>query len=50
MSLFREVMYAKAPVLKGHDAFYDDYSFLNEVDCPTEAMIHNYQLMKLKEF
>ena len=50
MSLFREVMYSKAPVLKSHEEFYGDYSMLNAVDCPTEAMIQNYQLTKLKMF
>lgn len=50
MSLFREVMYSKAPILKSHSEFYDDYSALNAVDCPTEEMIQNYQLTKLKMF
>ena len=50
MSLFREVMYSKAPVLKMHSEFYGDYSSLNNVDCPSEQMIQEYQLAKLKEF
>ena len=39
MSLFREVMYSKAPILKMHSEFYGDYSSLNNVDCPSEQMI-----------
>lgn len=50
MSLFREVMYSKAPITKGHDSFYGDYSYLNAVEAPSDSMIQDYQLMKLKEF
>lgn len=50
MSLFREIMYSNAPILKIHSEFYGDYERFNSVEAPTSQMIANYQMQKLMSF
>lgn len=50
MSLFRNIMYSTAPILKTQNSFYGNYDYLNAVGCPTPNEIYNYQYLKLREF
>ena len=50
MSLYREVLYAKAPVLKFHNDFFGDYEELKNINAPTANEIASFQKQKLMEF
>jgi len=51
MSLFRNIMYANAPILKKQTEFFGEYSYLNRFsDIPDANAIHDYQLKKLMDF
>lgn len=50
MSLFRNVMYSDAPILKQQQKFFGYYEDLNKISSPTEEAIRKFQLDKLKLF
>lgn len=50
MSLFRNIMYSTAPILKNQNIFYGEYDYLNAAGCPSDDDIYNYQYLKLREF
>lgn len=50
MSLYREIMYSTAPVLRHHDQFYGAYTDLNSVKAPTNNEIASLQEAKLREY
>lgn len=50
MSLFREIMYSNAPVLKQNSEFYGNYERFNSLEAPSSQMIANYQMQKLMDF
>lgn len=50
MSLFRNIMYSNAPILKQYNSFYGQYDYLNAAGCPSDSDIYNYQYFKLREF
>lgn len=50
MSLFKNIMYAQAPILKNRQEFYNDYEDLKYISKPEDKDIYEYQLRKLQEF
>lgn len=50
MSLYRDIMYSTAPVLRRANQFYGDYSDLNSVSKPSDSEIAKLQESKLIQF
>lgn len=50
MSLFREIMYANAPVLKISQEFFGESARFNDLEAPHAGEIAEFQMRKLSEF
>lgn len=50
MSLFNQITYSKAPILKNHQEFYGDYEDLNNIGMPSDDAICKFQFDKLELF